>query len=698
MNEYCMKCMMPLNGKSVCLNCGSAGPGSNAPHQLPPGKVLRERYLVGRVIGQGGFGITYIGRDLTLGMRVAIKEYYPTGYANRNSEKSDSITISDERNAAFIRDGKARFLGEARVLAQFYGTPGIVNVANFFDDNGTAYIVMEYLDGEDLRRRLGRGLLSADQAFELMRPVMDALEKVHAQGVVHRDISPDNVMVLKDGTAKLMDFGAARLIDYSDQRSVSVMLKAGYAPEEQYRARGEQGAWTDVYALCATIYKAITGVTPDDALQRVYEDETVWPSEMGIAITLQQEEALRKGMAPRAVDRFRSIGELKAALGLDAGLVAPVDEIPLEEPQNLEEVPPGYSGDELEEGIAVQGASLEGISVALAGSGPADGGGDGMEGLPNPDDAGDDGEGEEVTVVKTRRLKDESEIEKEDVPPNPEPDSPESPGPLPPPKGKLLIAAVAIAAVLVAAALVWLLVPSSFTVQFDTGEGSPIESAEVARGDELAEPEAPTLKNYTFEGWYYDQELTERVEFPVKVTKELELHAAWEEILVKYTVKYLKDGTDEAVQDAKVVEGNSIGAKVTEKAPSIDGYQLVSDESQSLKTRASEKKNVITFNYRKKVSYTVNYLDQGSGAALAEQKVVGDVLEGDTVAEEAPSVDGYNLVSESPQSMTLGGNSEENVITFYYTVIVYQAPVQTSGSSKKSGSGSNKIHWDGGWD
>jgi len=313
--RYCMKCMRPTGGTQMCPYCGHvAGETTLAAHVLRPGTILDGRYILGEPLGQGGFGITYIGRDRNLDIRVAIKEYFPSGYAIRNVETSDSITITDERLRLDIQKGKDSFLKEARTLAQFKGTPGIVDVLNFFEANDTAYIVMEYLDGETLAHRLKRELFTADEIFRLMEPVFDTLEKIHQQGVVHRDISPDNIMMLPDGRLKLMDFGAARLMNYSDQRSVSVVLKAGYAPLEQYSTKGEQGPWTDIYALCATIYKSITKITPPDAHDRLMGEEIRWPSELGIPIPIRQEAVLKKGMEIRQKDRIQSIGELQAAL------------------------------------------------------------------------------------------------------------------------------------------------------------------------------------------------------------------------------------------------------------------------------------------------------------------------------------------------------------------------------------------------
>lgn len=326
MQNYCMNCMMPIEeAGQPCPHCGWSGSTALVPHQLRPGTVLNARYLVGNAIGQGGFGITYVGRDTRLDLKIAIKEYYPVGYANRNIEVSTDVTVTDKRQASFIEDGKQKFLREARTLAKFNEEAGVVNVRDFFEANQTAYIIMEYLDGRDLRQCLKDALFTPDRIFSLMGPILDALERIHKEDMIHRDISPDNIMMLKNGTLKLMDFGAARQVNFSDQRSVSIVLKAGFAPEEQYRSKGCQGPWTDVYALCATIYKCITGITPDDSLQRSARDELKWPSELGIPITQRQEYVLKKGMAIRQQSRFQSIGELKSALSETGTPVQSID-------------------------------------------------------------------------------------------------------------------------------------------------------------------------------------------------------------------------------------------------------------------------------------------------------------------------------------------------------------------------------------
>lgn len=313
--SYCMNCMNPIDGSTPCPHCGFNGTTAATPHHLPAGTILGSRYLIGCAIGEGGFGITYIGRDLKLDMRIAVKEYYPSGFANRNAGFSTDITISNESQKEFLNNGKSKFLNEARVLASFSGQPGIVDVRDYFEANNTAYIVMEYLDGLTLKEyEKNHPLFSADEIFTLMDPLLDALEKIHEKGVIHRDISPDNIMLLKNGTLKLMDFGAARAVGFETQKSLSILLKPGYAPEEQYRSRGLQGPWTDLYALCATIYKCITGKTPDDALQRAYYDELKRPSELGIPISARQETALMAGLIVKQADRCQNIGEFRALL------------------------------------------------------------------------------------------------------------------------------------------------------------------------------------------------------------------------------------------------------------------------------------------------------------------------------------------------------------------------------------------------
>lgn len=283
------------------------------PHQLQKGTVLENRYRIEQVIGQGGFGITYSCIDDRLKLRVAVKEYYPVHFVNRNTENSDEIRPNGKKEAQYFGKGKGKYLREARILAEFNNHPGVVHVHDFFEANNTAYIVMEFLQGKTLREYMEDTIFPAHIILGLMYPVMDTLEKLHERHIIHRDISPDNLILLDDGTIKLVDFGAARELDFDHPRSISVILKDGYSPAEQYRQSGKQGPWTDVYGICATIYSCLTGLVPENALEREYEDKMKWPLEFDIPMIPQQEDVLKKGMAVKAEDRISSMAELKEA-------------------------------------------------------------------------------------------------------------------------------------------------------------------------------------------------------------------------------------------------------------------------------------------------------------------------------------------------------------------------------------------------
>lgn len=308
----CYHCMREKGDADVCPYCSAQGMPVSQPHHLHPGTVIGNRYTIGRVLGEGGFGITYIGRSNTLELPVAVKEYYPYGYCNRNAQASTMISVTSGDGAGFYEKGRTRFLSEAKILAKFKNEPGIVDVIDFLEENNTAYIVMEYLDGVTLRDYIRFSeRIEPVKAVQMLMPVMQALEKVHAKGIIHRDISPDNIMMLRDGSLKLMDFGAARGFE-GDSRSMSVMLKQGYAPEEQYRRNGEQGQWTDVYAICATLYRLITGVTPPASIDRAYQDTLTPPSAQGVRIIRSLENTLMYGLAIYKKDRCQDMGTLIA--------------------------------------------------------------------------------------------------------------------------------------------------------------------------------------------------------------------------------------------------------------------------------------------------------------------------------------------------------------------------------------------------
>ena len=277
---------------------------------LRKGTRLIGRYTIEKVLGQGGFGITYLGMDELHKKKVAIKEFFPQGIVTRNIEYEDTVTVTLVGEKENYDKGKERFLKEAQTMAMFSKDKGIVKALDFFEINNTAYIVMEYLEGVTLKQYLRENeRIDAEDLVELLVPLIEALDEIHSQGLIHRDISPDNIMVLPDGRIKLMDFGAAR--DYTEfgEKSLSIVLKPGYAPPEQYQTHGVQGPWTDIYALCATMYKCITGENPPDAIDRLVDDHLKKISAFGIPVLPQIEEAIIKGMSVAAKDRYQNVGD-----------------------------------------------------------------------------------------------------------------------------------------------------------------------------------------------------------------------------------------------------------------------------------------------------------------------------------------------------------------------------------------------------
>ena len=283
--------------------------------RLEVGYRLNGRYRVCRSLGQGGFGITYLAEDELLGQKIVIKEYFPACFARRAED--GSIRITEETDRAAFTEGRNRFLREARILTSLLDVPGVVKAWNYFQENQTAYLVMEYVQGISLRSWLEQNKEepSFDEALEMLRPVVLALESIHKKGLLHRDITPDNLMVGANGTVKLLDFGSARsyLREKDSEMTQTVLLKSGYAPPEQYDGKSVQGPWTDIYALSATLYEMITGCMPEDALQRQIRDELLEPSVYGARITPEQEEhLLKRGLALDERERYASVREFSS--------------------------------------------------------------------------------------------------------------------------------------------------------------------------------------------------------------------------------------------------------------------------------------------------------------------------------------------------------------------------------------------------
>ena len=312
----CFNCFAGIDGQNPCPNCGFDNFGMEVkPQQLLPGTILHEGVMVGRTLGQGGFGITYLGYDLVGKRRVAVKEYFPAGMVVRQ----DGIVqaTSDEHQASFKR-GLESFNKEARILSKLGSLPNIVNVHSFFFENGTGYFVMEFVDGQTLKDYLTSrgGKLDFQETLSLLLPVARALEAVHREGMLHRDIAPDNIFVTQGGQTKLMDFGAARFHVFQETQSVRTIVKPGYAPMEQYASQSAQGPWTDVYALGATFYRTLTGSVPLDAPTRSLRDELKSPLQLGCQLPKNADYAITRAMSPQIMFRFRTVSDFIHVLTL----------------------------------------------------------------------------------------------------------------------------------------------------------------------------------------------------------------------------------------------------------------------------------------------------------------------------------------------------------------------------------------------
>ncbi len=315
-HNLCYGCFTDKENQDTCPCCGYVPDSSlEAGLYLTPGTLLSGKYLVGRVLGQGGFGITYLGWDTNLDIRIAIKEFFPQGLVSRVPGENSVISYTGEIKEQF-NFGVESFLRESKTLARFEHHPNIVTVRDYFEANNTTYMVMSFIEGITLLEYLNRsgGKIPVEQAVQIVLPVTDALKEVHAAGILHRDISPDNIFIAKEGRIILIDFGAARQEMREKSKSISVILKAGYAPEEQYRTKGKQGPWTDIYAVGATLYHCITGNKPPEAIDRLAEDDLVPPSQLGIAIDPAREAALLNALAVKDSDRSQTVQEFQAAL------------------------------------------------------------------------------------------------------------------------------------------------------------------------------------------------------------------------------------------------------------------------------------------------------------------------------------------------------------------------------------------------
>ncbi|MDE6851536.1 MAG: serine/threonine protein kinase [Lachnospiraceae bacterium] len=314
-SELCMNCFSVKGQYEVCPFCGYIeGTPPKQPHYLMPGTILGNHFIVGTVIGFGGFGITYKCFDITLGVIVAVKEFYPSGLVNRSPGECQLGLLLGDKKQQYAEQLK-RFLMEAQSVAQFGKAKDIVNVYDFFQENNTAYIIMEYIDGVLLKDYLEKqGKMNPDVAMAVITPIITAVKKIHSKGIIHRDISPDNIFIAGEDAVKVFDFGAAQLNDSSEGMAGEKVIKVGYSAPEQYRDKSRQGYFTDVYSVGAILYQMLTGVQPIESTEREFRDELKSPLEFGIKINGNIDRAVMEAMAVKPELRFQGIQQFEDAL------------------------------------------------------------------------------------------------------------------------------------------------------------------------------------------------------------------------------------------------------------------------------------------------------------------------------------------------------------------------------------------------
>ena len=322
---WCLACLLPCGNGTVCAHCGTAPNG--VPWEYPnlkPGSRVHGRYLIGRALGKGGFAITYLALQEGLNRRVAIKEYFPFDVAERGDDattvhirnKTEDLEVTE-----CYRRGVTRFLEEGRHIVQCHQPtphPNLVRVTDFFEENGTAYLVMDYVEGislENFLRSQPRSRLDERHARELIMPVLNGLAAVHKNGFLHRDVKPANIYISKEGTVILLDFGSARQALSNERHTLTVMLTPGYAPPEQYSGDGEQGPWTDVYGVAATLYRCVTGETPPSAMTRISSTDIAPPSSFPeVRINGRIEKAIMAGLALDRNERIQTAEDFERIL------------------------------------------------------------------------------------------------------------------------------------------------------------------------------------------------------------------------------------------------------------------------------------------------------------------------------------------------------------------------------------------------
>jgi len=313
--QICPNCFFAPYDGGRCPQCGYSATDTHLTGvALPPGTVLNERYLLGRVLGLGGFGITYLALDTVTQTTIAIKEYFPSSLAVR--EDDGIMRFNGKGDARVFDHGMRAFIREAQSLHKFVGEENIVQVSHSFYENGTAYFVMEYLNGINLkvlRKGMG-GKVPFVFACSILMTLVTTLGKIHAAGLLHRDISPENVFITKDGNVKIIDFGATRYFLGDESHSLAIVLKPGFAPPEQYTSKGEQGPWTDVYALAATFYNFATGARVPEAPDRLAGKQVLPLHELVPEAGSKLSEVIERALSLNHKKRYQNMEEFGNAL------------------------------------------------------------------------------------------------------------------------------------------------------------------------------------------------------------------------------------------------------------------------------------------------------------------------------------------------------------------------------------------------
>ena len=316
-DKLCPGCMQHLkDSNTTCPHCGYPEKHLTVKDSLPVFSILAGKYLLGAPLGKGGFGITYIAMHLPDEKIVAIKEFFPANLAVRDTD-NETVVPADDTKAVYYRTGMKSFSEEGRILYLLSDIEHVVHVAEQIQANNTTYLVMEYVPGISLKKYMKQQqkLFSEQETLTLMQPILLALQTMHQKGILHRDISPENLMLSPDNTLTLIDFGAARTFSRSDDDNLTVILKRGYAPEEQYHSNSRQGPWTYLYAVCAVMYQMLTGILPQEASARAEEDHLTPISRIeGLSLSPSTCAALEKGLQMDPMERYPDIGALMKVL------------------------------------------------------------------------------------------------------------------------------------------------------------------------------------------------------------------------------------------------------------------------------------------------------------------------------------------------------------------------------------------------